>query len=99
MQQDVNFLLLLWEITIGFIAAISTIYAWHMRRQARQWQTIDNVDKRVICMEEKLKTFPTKTALTRLAGEVRSLGQLLERIERSIERMEQSLHEKDTPPS
>lgn len=94
MTDELHFAQLLWEIAIGVLAALAAFYAWVLRRSARQLQIIDEMEKRILRMEEKLKTVPTKTALTRLAGEVRALGQLLERIEKSIERIDQSLNEK-----
>ena len=88
---DINLLVLLWEVTLAVITAVAFLGMWLFRRQLSQTQVINQVEKRVVCMEERLNNVPTKAAVARIAGDVRSLSQLLQRIERCIERIDHAV--------
>ena len=92
-MSDIHLWRLIWEISVSLIATVAAIYAWILRRSAVQNKAIDMLERRILCLEERLKNVPTRASFEHLAGEVRGLGQLLQRIERYLDRIDQTMHD------
>ena len=80
-----------WNVLLTIAMSVIGLYAWITARQKANRETIDEVDIRVVRLEEQIKHMPRKSDMDTLHGRITEVAEVQKRMEGEMHQINHTL--------